>query len=73
MKRLTKTMKTILLWADTSRSGSYHPGFIAEKRTIWAMQDLGLFGPLCWDGTHPITEKGRQVADALREEEKEKK
>lgn len=73
MNKLTKTMKTILLWTDTSRSGSYHPGFIAEKRAIWAMQEQGLFGPLCWDGTYPITENGRQVADALREEEKEKR
>jgi hypothetical protein len=73
MSKLTKTMKTILLSADTSRSGSYQPGFRIEKRAIWAMQEQGLFGPLCWDGTYPITEKGRQVADALREEEKEKK
>jgi hypothetical protein len=73
MNKLTKTMEQILLFADVSMLGVYQPGFRSEKRAIWAMQEQGLFGPLCWDGTYPITEKGRQVADALREEEKEKK
>ena len=73
MIKLTKTMKTILLWtAFFSSSGSYHPGLINEKRAIWAMQEQGLFGQLCWDASYPLTEQGRQVAETIREEEEKK-
>lgn len=65
--KLTKTMEKILLLADASMIGAYHPGFMREKRAIWAMQEQGLFGPLCWDATYPITELGRTTANAVRD------
>lgn len=67
MNRLTKKMEQILLLADVSLLGAYHPGFMIEKRAIWAMQENGLFGPLCWDGTYPITALGRTTANEIRD------
>ena len=67
MNKLTKKMEQILLLADVSMFGTYHPGFMAEKKAVWHMQDLGLFGPLCWDGTYPITEFGRTTANEIRD------
>lgn len=67
MSKLTKTMEQILLFADVSLLGSYHPGFMVEKRAVWAMQNQGLFGPMCWDGTYPLTELGRATVKEIRD------